>query len=230
MKKYCHIFFDLDRTLWDFGKNSTETLLDIITKFELEEIVHDCKVFIEKYNYYNYKLWDYYRLGQLNKHQLRHERFRMLLEDFGIDNLKLVEDISRYYMNTIPAKASLIPNTTTLLEYLALRYKLYIISNGFYDVQLAKMINSGISRYFQKLFTSDRIGYSKPDPRIFDYAVKSVNAKKEESLMVGDDELIDIKGAQEANIDQVFFNPDNKVASIHATYKIKDLLELKNWL
>ena len=36
------IFFDLDRTLWDFEKNSNQTLLDIIKKFHLLKIGVDC--------------------------------------------------------------------------------------------------------------------------------------------------------------------------------------------
>ena len=229
-KKYLHIYFDLDKTLWDFRKNSTETLLDIIDEYNLQKIVRDKEEFIEKYNFYNDRLWDYYRAGQIKKYQLRHGRFRLLLKDYNVQNRNLVAEISRYYMNHAPAKSALISGAVELLEYLSGGYNLYILSNGFYDVQLTKMVNSGISRYFKKLFTSDRIGYSKPDVRIFDYAVKSVNARKQESLMVGDDEQIDIKGAKDANIDQVHFNPEGNEVSVKANYTIKELAELKKWL
>ena len=230
MKKYQHIFFDLDRTLWDFQKNSGEALLDIIRTFQLEETVQDSKAFIEKYNYYNDRLWEYFQRGRIKKYQLRHERFRMLMRDYGILDRKLVGEISRYYLNTSPAKTGLVPHTLELLDYLKPNYGLYIISNGFYDVQLTKMKNSGISRYFQKLFTSDRVGYAKPDSRFFDHAVKSVNAKKTESLVVGDDIKNDIEGARNARIDQVFFNPDGKVSPVKATYEIKELIELNGLL
>ena len=35
--KYKHLFFDLDRTLWDFEKNSHETLLELCNKYKLKE-------------------------------------------------------------------------------------------------------------------------------------------------------------------------------------------------
>jgi putative hydrolase of the HAD superfamily len=229
-KKYRHIFFDLDRTLWDFRKNSAETLLEMIGKFSLQKIISDSNEFIEKYNYYNDRLWDYYRLRRIKKLQLRDERFRLLLKDYGITDRKLIQELSRYYLNVSPAKTALVPGALELLEYLSKDYSLYILSNGFYDVQLTKMINSGISRYFKKLFTSDRIGYAKPDTHMFDYAVKSVNARKEESLMVGDNELIDIEGARNAHIDQVLFNPEGKFTTIPATIEIRNLQELKRWL
>ncbi len=229
-KRYLHIFFDLDRTLWDFSKNSAETLSDILNKFNLNDFVQSSEAFIEKYNFYNDRLWEYFRSGQIKKNQLRHERFRLLLNDYGIKDAKLTGEISRYYLNMSPAKTTLIPGAIEVLEYLMPNYNLYILSNGFYDVQLTKMVNSGISRYFKKLFTSDRIGYSKPDSRIFDYAVKSVNARKEESLVVGDDEQVDIKGAQNARIDQVLFNSEGINVSVKATYEIKELIDLKQIL
>jgi putative hydrolase of the HAD superfamily len=82
----------------------------------------------------------------------------------------------------------------------------------------------------KKLFTSDRIGYAKPDTRMFDYVVKSLNAKKDATLMIGDDVIIDIEGARNASIDQIYFNPEGKVTDITPTYQIRGLIELKKWL
>jgi len=133
-------------------------------------------------------------------------------------------------MNIAPAKTSLINNAINILKYLSATYQLYIVTNGFYDVQLTKMVNSGISPYIRKLFTSDRIGYAKPDSRMFEYVIKSVNAKKEGSVMIGDDEIIDIEGARNARIDQIYFNPEGRVPCVSPTYEVKGLIELKKWL
>ena len=38
MKKYTDIFFDLDHTLWDFNRNSTETITELFLKHQLEEL------------------------------------------------------------------------------------------------------------------------------------------------------------------------------------------------
>lgn len=229
-KQYTHIFFDLDRTLWDFISNSSEVLTDILNEFSLHSFVDNKEEFINKYNDYNDSLWNRYREGKIRKHILRQERFRMLLKDYGLKDMKLVENINRFYLNACPAKTLLIKDSKEVLEYLYAKYKLYIISNGFYDIQLTKMISSGISKYFAKVFTSDRIGYAKPHARIFEYAINSENAKKEESLMVGDDYRNDVQGAMNAKIDQVFFNPENKVVKRKATYEISGLMELKNIL
>lgn len=226
MKNYRNIFFDLDRTLWDFQKNSSETLIEILEKFSLSKVIKNEQEYLEKYNFFNDNLWYNMKAGKIKKTALRHERFRLLFDFYGIDEPDLVEAVSRYYLNTAPAKTSLIPGTIGLLNYLSGKYKLYIISNGFYDVQLTKMISSGISRYFSKVFTSDIVGSAKPKPDIFYYSLSSVNAKKAESLMVGDDPINDVYGAYTAKIDQVFLNPDKLSCKITPTFEIRDLMEL----
>ena len=49
--KYKHIFFDLDRTLWDFEENSNETLLELCNKYNIASRgISDHNEFITKYN------------------------------------------------------------------------------------------------------------------------------------------------------------------------------------
>ncbi len=230
MKPYTHIYFDLDRTLWDFNKNSSDTLLQIIDHFSLDSQVTDPNVFIDSFHHINEHLWGDYRKGKIKKYDLRLERFRRLLARYGIEDVSVADKLSSYYLNNCPLKGALIQNSKEILQYLSPKYRLYILSNGFYDVQMTKMINSGISRYFVKLFTSDRIGYSKPKAGIFEYAIRSENAKKEQSLVIGDDVVNDIQGAKNVTIDQVFFNPKKIVSAIVPTYEIGDLIELKSIL
>ena len=230
MKTYRHIFFDLDRTLWDFDKNSADALLDIIKEFELEMHIIDIQDFVRLYNRYNDSLWEDYRDGNIRKPELKIQRFKLLLSHYGLSDKKMIEEISKFYLNAAPLKTSLVPHAKEILEYLKQNYQLHIISNGFYDVQLTKVINSGISPYISRVFTSDRIGYSKPKAGIFEYAITSVNAKKSVCLMVGDDIHNDIQGARNAGIDQVFFNPERTEVSLQPTYEIHNLLELKSIL
>lgn len=230
MKHYQHIFFDLDRTLWDFDKNSSDALNDIIKEFGLETHISDVQEFVRLYNKYNDELWDDFREGMIKKPELQIKRFVLLLDHYELSDPEMIEEISKFYLNSAPLKTSLVKNTKEILEYLAPNYRLYVISNGFYDVQLTKVKNSGISRYITKVFTSDRIGFSKPKTGIFEYAVTSVNAKKIECLMVGDDIYNDIQGAKKAGFDQVYFNPGRKSTPVKPTYEINDLLELEQIL
>lgn len=230
MTRYRHIFFDLDRTLWDFDRNSSDSLKDIIKEFGLDDTITDEEEFVRLFNKYNDALWNDYRHGNIKKYELRFKRFKLLFNHFGISDVNNIEEISKFYLNAGPLKTSLVPHAKEILIYLHSFFQLHIISNGFYDVQLTKVKNSGISPYISKVFTSDRIGYSKPKAGIFEYAITSVNAKKSECIMVGDDILNDVQGAKNFGIDQVYFNPEKQVISIQPTHEIRDLLELKGIL
>ena len=53
------IFFDLDRTLWDFDFNSEETLLEIYEKYRLTHLgVRSAEEFVSIYKQINSQLWD----------------------------------------------------------------------------------------------------------------------------------------------------------------------------
>src|SRR5690606_41921638 len=76
MKPYKHIFFDLDHTLWDFEKNSEETLYTLYHEFGLASFEKfDCDSFYKKYKFVNHLLWDLYNKGKIDQKELREARF-----------------------------------------------------------------------------------------------------------------------------------------------------------
>jgi FMN phosphatase YigB (HAD superfamily) len=82
-----------------------------------------------------------------------------------------------------------------------------IITNGFKEVQYEKIHKSELSKYFRKIFISEEIGAQKPGRKIFEHAIKSMNAPKKSTLMIGDSWEADIVGAMNFGIDQVYYNP-----------------------
>lgn len=226
MKKYKHIFFDLDRTLWDFETNSLQTLKEIFFNVSLDNTIPDFNDFIKIYKKYNEKLWDEYRNGKLEKEILRYKRFEIVLNHFGINNSNLAKKIGDSYVYKSPYKTGLFQGTIKTLEYLKNKYQLYIITNGFKEIQKIKMKTSKIDKYFKNVFISEEIGWQKPNIKIFEFVLNSANANAEESLMIGDDIKVDILGAKNAGINQVLFNPNNIEHEISPTYEISSLEEL----
>lgn len=224
--KYKHIYFDLDRTIWDFDKNSEETFHEIYIKYELEKIFLDFDNFHDTYVKHNEKLWEDYRKGEIKKSLLSYKRFSLTLEDFGVDDEELAKKIAFDYITISPTKKGLFPFAHETLNYLQKKYKLYIITNGFNEVQFTKLKNSELDKYFSKVFTSEDAGAQKPNPIIFDNALKSVDALKEESIMIGDDLETDILGAKNFGLDQVYFNPRGKNHKEEISYEINSLNEL----
>jgi len=226
VKNYKHIFFDLDRTLWDFDQNMVDALRDIFFDFNLDTSFPNVNTFIASFTKHNDYLWEKYRLGELKKDILRFKRFDLTLKDYGVNELLLAKKIGEEYIRITPNKTALVPHTREVLEYLSKKYTLHIISNGFNEVQYPKLEKCHIAKYFDKVITSESSGFHKPCPEAFGYSLSSANAKKEESIMIGDDLEIDIIGAKKFGIDQVYFNSHGKPHKAKPTYEIQSLLEL----
>ncbi|MEM9051371.1 MAG: YjjG family noncanonical pyrimidine nucleotidase [Bacteroidota bacterium] len=231
MKKYEHLFFDLDRTLWDFDTNSRLALNEIYLSFDLKNKgILSAVDFVETYQEINEELWALYRKGLLNKRKLRTVRFTRTLEAFEIDDEYLGDQLGTAYVEISPHKTALLPNTIEILDYLKGKYQLHIITNGFEEVQHVKLEKSGLSPYFDKVITSEQVGARKPDPTVFHYALESSNCGTSDSLMIGDDLGADIIGAREVGMDQVYFNPNKIEHSEELDHEIVDLIQLKQIL
>ncbi|MFO7830068.1 MAG: YjjG family noncanonical pyrimidine nucleotidase [Bacteroidales bacterium] len=230
MKKYKNIYFDLDRTLWDFDNNAKETFQDIYEKYQFEKIFKNFDNFYNTYVKHNERLWKVYRDGKIRKSVLVYKRFELTLNEFGIDDIELAKKIGQDYIEISPTKKRLFPGTYEVLDYLKEKYNLYIITNGFNEVQFTKLKNSNLDAYFKKVFTSENAGAQKPNAKIFEHALKTVNARKKESIMIGDDLDGDILGAKKFGLDQIYFNPAKKNHSENITHEIFALKELQKIL
>ncbi|HEU4719464.1 MAG TPA: YjjG family noncanonical pyrimidine nucleotidase [Bacteroidia bacterium] len=231
MAVYKHLFFDLDRTLWDMERNARETLVELYHKYDLASRgIDSAEDFVDHYNHYNHLLWDRYQKRIIDKATLRALRFKQSLAHFGVHDEELAANFDRDYISEAPNKKNLIPGTIELLESIKEDYRLHIITNGFPEVQHHKLSRSGLESYFETIITSEGCGYAKPDARIFSYALKKAKAVAEESLMIGDDLNIDIVGAREAGWHQVFFNPSGGQHKEKVTYEIRRLKELQDML
>lgn len=225
--RYQHLFFDLDRTLWDMDTNSKLTLQEILSEVGL---ALDFNHFYSTYTSINDALWQLYRLNKIDKEQLRYQRFTKSLEVFKIEDKELSIKMGDLYVERSPLKTGLLPNTVEVLSQLKESYNLHIITNGFEEVQLLKLRNSGIEAFFENVITSESAGCKKPSPGIFTYALSLTGANRKNALMIGDSLVMDIQGAKKVGIDQVFFNPKKEKHSQKVTFEIADLLELKRFL
>ena len=225
VKKYEHLFFDLDRTLWDFEANSLDTLRTLFDKHNLGER-GTFEDFLKTYHHHNDRLWALYRKGKIWKLELIVKRFYLALVSFGLYNKELAETMSQEYLRISPTQTRLFPNTLETLTHLQTKYKMHIITNGFDEVQFVKLKNSGLAPFFTEVITSEQAGTLKPNIGIFDYALKRTGAVHNNSLMIGDDEKTDIEGAVKAGWDTVFFNSVTNNTSKKATFNITNLNEL----
>ncbi|MCF8331470.1 MAG: YjjG family noncanonical pyrimidine nucleotidase [Bacteroidales bacterium] len=228
---YKDLFIDLDRTLWDFETNATDTLKEIYDYHQLKiDSNHSFQDFIHVYYKVNKFLWELYRSDKITKSYLSVERFRKTMEILQQDESK-AQKMAKQYISWSSLKKKLYPGVTETLEYLKKKYRLHIVTNGFNEVQFKKIRNSGLSSYFDTIITSDNAGNKKPDKAFFIYAFSETGAIPEYTLTIGDDEISDIEGAKAAGTDQVFVNYDKRdLPNLKPTYEINAFYELKEFL
>lgn len=207
-KKYTHLFFDLDNTIWDFNSNSFEALYVALDKLRLLEVIGSYDDFFKIYSEVNERLWELYRQGLMTKKMLSVQRFEESFEKNGTSINTGGGVVNTAYLAEMPLQTKLVEGARKVLDYLHGRYDVAIITNGFKEVQYDKIHKSELSKYFRKIFISEEVGAQKPGRQIFEYAVKSMNAPKNSSLMIGDSWDADIVGAMNFGIDQIYFNPN----------------------
>ena len=226
-----HIFFDLDNTLWDHRRNAYLTLKDIFTKEEIQaKFQLNFEDFHREYYTINENLWAKIRDGEIDKELLRKHRFYDSFLFFGIDDLELSQRFEHNFLDEILNHNELMEGTVEILEYLKSKnYTLHILSNGFQEVTDRKCLLSGISDYFATITSADEIDIRKPQPEIFDYALKKGGATPENSIMIGDDWIADVEGALAFGMDAIFFDRfDDDFGSDIKT--VKSLAELKKYV
>ena len=225
--KYKHVFFDLDRTLWDFDAAAEVAFERIYEKYDLKSLgIPSAHEFHEVYHPLNEELWVLYRADKITKDELNRTRFMKPLEHYGIHDIELADHLSEDYVYWSPRIVRLVPGTMELLDYLRPKYHLHLITNGFQEVQHTKLNGSGLEPYFETLTVSEEVGVKKPNPEIFHYALRKAGAIAEESIMIGDEMAVDIDGARAAGMDTVMFNPKREIIEGNRTFEVNDLREI----
>lgn len=223
-KKIKHIFFDLDHTLWDFDKNSALTFHKI---FELHNIDINTDAFLNAYEPINFKYWKLYREEKVTKSQLRYGRLNDSFTRIGVKvSDVMIDKLSEDYITHLTTFHHVFDDTHNVLKYLEKKYILHIITNGFEEAQEKKMKISGLRHFFKTVTNSEMVGVKKPNPKIFNFALKKANASLDESVMIGDNLEADIQGALDVGMQAIHFDFNNVQHSTN--YKrITKLKELK---
>ncbi len=97
------------------------------------------------------------------------------------------------------------PDAHRILEQLASRYMLGVITNGNADVR-----RLGLADYFRFALSAEELGIGKPDPYPFQTALQQVGVPASAAVHIGDHPGDDIAGAQASGLRAIWFNPQGK--------------------
>ena len=129
-----------------------------------------------------------------------------------------------------PEAWALYPEVSETLSELKQRgVILGVISN--FDSRLVRILNGlGAGSSFEHIFVSSRVGYAKPDPRIFQVALSRHGLRPPDAIHVGDSETHDLHGANNAGLRGVLVDRGNGTASADhdRVANLKAILSLLN--
>ena len=234
MKQYKAVFIDWDDTIGDFIGAAKLALQEMYEKYNLSDYFASLEEFVSLYKPHNLELWDKYGKDLVTKDFLRIDRFLWpLLHGSKLASSshrlsQLAEQLSEDFLHLTTAHFSLLPGAEELVRYLAVKYPLTVVTNGFVEVQYEKFDKSGLSDCFSHIVLSEEVGCQKPNPRLFEEALRMNGLKAEEVVMIGDSWNSDIQGAINAGIDQIWIrkSKDPLPEGQSATYLVHTLSEV----
>jgi YjjG family noncanonical pyrimidine nucleotidase len=202
MKTYRGFLLDADNTLFDYDRAEGEAFLQAVAP-ALPGVPPERAR--DAYGRINAEHWARFERRLITAAQLKLDRFRALLDHFGLPGDPAA--LSTAYLAALSAKAFFLPHAQEVLEELSRRATLGLITNGLTAVQRGRIRRAGIGGYFSAILISEELGLAKPDPRFFRQAAETVGLAESELLCVGDNPAADIAGARTAGIDGCWYNP-----------------------
>ena len=218
-----YVFLDLDDTILDFGAAEHAAISSTLAEMGVEPNEKN----LTHYGEINRSCWQAMERGELTRDEVLLRRFELFYSELKITASP--KDTQDLYAYRLSREHPFMDGAPELLDQLFGKFKLYIASNGIAIVQDRRIKDTGLAKYFDGIFISQRIGYNKPAKEFFDACFGAIEGfDPGEAIIVGDSLTSDIKGGIIAGIRTCYFNPKKKEnkTGIIPDYEITSLSEL----
>ncbi|MDO4299832.1 MAG: YjjG family noncanonical pyrimidine nucleotidase [Clostridia bacterium] len=223
---YKAIFFDIDDTIFNFGRCSHRALKAACTICKLPYREETFSVFQSIDN----QLWAQQKKGKISVSDVLKIRAEQITKELGRPEMS--REFQSVFSENLSGQIETEPFAAEALDSLSQTVKLYAASNGVLQMQISRLKKVGLLQYFSELFVSDDVGYEKPDSRFFSECVRRSGLERKDILMVGDSLTADIAGAKCSQIDCCWYNPKGQKLPPEYTpdYIVKNLLQINDIL
>ncbi|MBQ8604786.1 MAG: YjjG family noncanonical pyrimidine nucleotidase [Oscillospiraceae bacterium] len=223
---YNCVLLDFDETLVSFKESETLSITKVYNKYGVPATEENIQLYHEE----NERLWREFEKGNIKKKDIQKNRFNKVVETFGL-KAGMADQMNRDYVNYLKNSAILFDGAIEFLEDIEDHVTIAIVTNGIEAVQQNRLKLSRVIDFADGVFTSEKMGYNKPDKRIFLNALKTLGIENHKKvLVVGDNLQSDIKGGINAGLDTCWVNFENveNTTNIKPKYTAYDFTQLKN--
>ena len=227
-----YILWDIDNTLLSFDLAERASMTKGFKLFDID--IKDEKA-LEVYKNINDKYWKMLEKGEKTREEILTGRFEEFFDLYDIAyDARLVNDFNLFYQKELGKQVFFNDYAEEVLQKLGKDYKQYAVTNGSKLAQSGKLKNSGLDKVFDGVFISEDLGYDKPSLEYFDLVFESIGSKnKEEYILIGDSLTSDMRGANNAGIRNIWYNPEGLANdlgiridyTIHQLNKVVDILD-----
>lgn len=248
---YKNIIFDLDETLVDSSK-ATDLLFENIVLNNLPYIPSDTfrkifrEILVDEMKHFENKKFMKYGIGTYDL--FLHPNIERYLDETKVEKIKkqvientlqqldvtptdfMTDSIIKEFKQDWFIYYDVIPETHKVLEELYnSNFNLYMLTNGFKDIQYAKIKKCGLLKWFDKIVISEELGVGKPNIEVFLKLVTEENLEISETIMIGDSLSNDYLPAKEIGIDSILFDRFNNCSDTNIT-KIESIAEMNKFI
>jgi len=222
------ISFDGDMTLWDFEKVMRHSLGGALTELRARLPEGKCAdLTVDRMIEIRDAVAEERKGERIALESIRLEAFRRTIEMVGGNNPELAAELNSIYLRHRFANIELYPDVLPLLDSIAGRYVLGLISNGNGYPE-----RCGLQGRFAFVILAQNVRVEKPDPAIFQQACREACCSPEQLMHIGDSLAADVEGARRAGAVSVWLNRDRKPnhTDIRPDHEIHSLIELEDFL
>ena len=212
------VIFDIDNTLIPWKEEYYDEINKVLDFLNIEHTKDEYNKIKEAFSEYENEYYTFDRklmLDYINKYTKKQYPKEFI---YGCTNR---------WADSVPQKLD--ESVINMLKYLKDKYQMVILTDWYADQQIEKLEKLNILQYFSKIYSAEKVK-RKPFKEAFLQAIE--DNKPEECIMIGDDFERDIKGALNAGLHAIYYNPKNNVIKDENSkyYTISRLDEIMNIL
>lgn len=223
LHNYDWLLFDADETLFSFDANAGLRHL-----FQGYGVDFTDAHYLE-YQQLNKPLWDAYQAGTIDAKQLQRQRFAKWAAALEVT----ADELNTGFMAAMAKVCQPLEGARSLLECAQKNARVGIVTNGFTELQEARLQQTGLGDLIDMVVISEQVGVAKPHPDIFAYALKQMQQRdRSRVLMTGDNPHSDIIGGQRSGLHTCWLNHHGASYPLPTPphYEVQSLGELERLL